>query len=108
MPAFLVRLVPPRSSFPADMTPEEAELMGSHTAHCRALIEEGAGIAFGPVMDPAGVWGLGLIEADDEPALRRMLERDPVIASGRGFRYETFEMPSIMLRPGPGSGRPTT
>lgn len=100
MAVFLVRLIGPRPTFPFDMTEAERAVMGRHFAHCQALVDEGAGIAFGPVLDPGGPWGLGLIEAEDEAALDAILARDPVIAEGHGFRYEKIAMPNIILRPG--------
>jgi hypothetical protein len=36
---------------------------------------------FGPVIDPAGPWGLGVLETDDETAARELVLADPVIAA---------------------------
>jgi uncharacterized protein len=53
----------------------------------------------GPVADPAGGYGIAIIEAASPAALDAMLEADPVIAAGRGFAYEKLLMPAIAVRP---------
>lgn len=96
---FLCRLIPPRTTFPADITTEERELMGQHAMHCRARIAEGGGVVFGPVADPAGAWGLGVVKAKDRADVEAFTAADPVIKAGRGFRYEIAPMMSaITLR----------
>ena len=44
-----------------------------------------------------GPWGLGIVRAsvEESPALR---DSDPVIRSGRGFRYETLPMMRAIVR----------
>ena len=53
----------------------------------------------GPVADPAGGYGVAIIEAASEAALEAMQASDPVIAAGRGFAYENRLMPMIAVRP---------
>jgi uncharacterized protein YciI len=38
-------------------------------------------VVFGPVLDRSGSWGLGVVEADDEDALRAFAASDPVVVS---------------------------
>jgi uncharacterized protein YciI len=56
--------------------------MGEHAAYLRERLARGEVVAFGPVDDPAGSWGLGLIALDDEAAARAIGESDPAVASG--------------------------
>jgi uncharacterized protein YciI len=98
MAYFLCRLSGPRPSFPMEMTPREAELMGEHAAYWNAKADEGVVIVFGPVMDPAGVWGLGITETDDAAATQRLLDADPVILAGAGFSWSVAPMPQAGLR----------
>lgn len=96
--AYLVKLIAPRATFPRDMTPDEREVMMQHVAYCREQLAVGNAIAFGPVDDPQGVWGLGIIRATDDAALAAFTANDPIVKSGRGFRYETLPMLNIMAR----------
>jgi uncharacterized protein YciI len=98
MPVYLCKLSPPRPSFPGDMTAEEAAVMGEHAAYWTQLTESGAAVVFGPVFDPAGVWGLAIVDAADETAARALTDDDPVIRSGRGFGYAIHPMPNAVVR----------
>src|SRR5262245_29446465 len=91
MPHFFLKLIPPRPTFPTDMNETERAAMQRHAAYLAELIEKGAGIAFGPVFDPAGVFGMGIVEAEDEAAARALTDKDPAVTSGVG-RYEIFPM----------------
>ena len=53
----------------------------------------------GPVADPAGGYGIAIIEAASEAALEAMQAADPVIAARRGFAYENRPMLGIAVRP---------
>ncbi len=90
--AFFLRLIGPRPTFPFDMTPEEREIMTAHGAYWREQLAAGTVVVFGPVMDPAGPWGLGVVRAADEDAVTAFERGDPAIQSGRGFRYERLPM----------------
>ena len=70
MSHYLCRLLGPRPTFPGDMTAAEREAMQRHAAYWRELLAQGKAIAFGPVADPKGVWGLGLVSVRDEAELR--------------------------------------
>jgi uncharacterized protein YndB with AHSA1/START domain len=94
---FLCKLIGPRPTFPFDMTPDEQALMGNHAAYWASHLADGTVVVFGPVMDPGGPWGLGIVRAQDEAALRAYLAKDPVITAERGFRYETMLMMSALV-----------
>jgi uncharacterized protein YciI len=91
MPHFFLKLVPPRPAFAADMSEAERGIMQRHAGYLAKLLAEGTGIAFGPVMDPAGVFGMGIIEAADEAVARAITDRDPAVTEGVG-RYEIYPM----------------
>ena len=91
MAHFVYRLIPPRPTFAFDMTETEAELMGKHAAYWREQMDRGRVVVFGPVMDPAGVWGLGVLDTADEDEARSLVLADPVIDAGVG----TYEIHAI-------------
>jgi uncharacterized protein YndB with AHSA1/START domain len=96
---FLLRLLAPRPTFPMDMTAEERAMMLEHVAYWTQQMQAGTAYAFGPVLDPKGPWGLGLVRAADEDAIRRFEAGDPAIRSERGFRYEVLPLLRLVVRP---------
>ncbi len=100
MAFFLCKLIAPRSTFAQDMTESERKLMGEHGGYWRTLADRGVAVVFGPVMDPKGAWGLGLLEAKDETEVRALLADDPVTKANAGFRYEINPMAQATLRKG--------
>jgi uncharacterized protein len=86
---FFVTLTPPRVTFPHDMTNEEREIMNRHVAYWRGLLDKGIAIAFGPVMDPKGPFGMAVVEVENEQQLNEVVAGDP--ANGLQ-RFETFPM----------------
>src|SRR5271166_4680228 len=74
---FFCRLIPPRPTFAADMTPDEASIMQSHVAYWSDLLARGKAVVFGPVADPHGPWGLGVIRVADEAEASALTEGDP-------------------------------
>jgi uncharacterized protein YndB with AHSA1/START domain len=93
---FFCRLLPPRPSFAMDMSAEEAEVMKSHALYWRGLLARGTAVVFGPVADPQGAWGMGVLRAADEAEVKRLQAEDPAILSRRGFRSEAFAMLSAV------------
>jgi uncharacterized protein len=98
MPFHLCKLLPPRPTFPADMTAAEAGLMQEHAAYWRRVADEGAALFVGPVLDPAGAWGIAIVDVDDAASASALTGQDPVILSGSGFRYEIHPVPQAILR----------
>jgi len=74
------------------MTTEEAGVMQAHIAYWTELLSTGNAIVFGPVADPKGPWGLGVIRASDDEHMRQLTGADPVARSGMGFQYEVLPM----------------
>jgi uncharacterized protein YciI len=93
---FLCKLIPPRASFPRDMTAEERSAMEEHVQYWTARMVEGTALLFGPVLDPAGPWGLGIVRVEDQTALQRLQEEDPAIRAGIGLRYEALPMARVI------------
>jgi uncharacterized protein YciI len=91
---FLCRLIPPRSTFPADITAAEAETMKQHVVYWTGLLAKKSVIAFGPVADPKGTWGMGIVDVRDETELRELQENDP--ARRIGMKYEAYPMPRLV------------
>ena len=95
---FLYKLIPPRPSFAMDMSEAEAAAMAEHAQYWRGLLAAGSAVAFGPVVEPSGVWGLAVVEAEDEAAVRAFGERDPAVTSGTAT-FEVYPMLSAVVRP---------
>jgi uncharacterized protein YndB with AHSA1/START domain len=95
---FFLKLVPPRPTFALDMNDDERALMQRHVAYWTEKLREGSAIVFGPVGDPTGPWGLGVVRVPDEAGARAFEAGDPAIAAGRGFRYEILPMPTAVHR----------
>ena len=92
---FFVRTNNPRPTFHQDMTPEERAVMVRHVEYWTAFARSGVAIAFGPVMDPAGVYGIGVYSANDEAHMRKLLADDP--ANGV-LTYEVHPMPRLVTK----------
>ena len=92
MPYFLCRLTPPRVTFAVDMSDDEKALMQTHAAWWLDQIAKGVALLFGPVLDPEGPWGLGIVEVDDESKARALAAGDPVIKAAIGFTYDVLPM----------------
>jgi uncharacterized protein len=98
MAYFLCKLNPPRPTFAQDMTAEERTIMQQHVAYWTKLADEDIAIAFGPVADPAGTWGVGILRVGTEAEAQAIRAEDPTMKSGLGFRFEPFPMPRLILR----------
>jgi uncharacterized protein len=86
---FFLKLNPPRPSFALDMSPEERAVMLRHIDYWAPYVEDGTMIVMGPVMDPAGAYGAGVIAVESEAVLGGLLAGDP--ANGLN-RYDVFPM----------------
>jgi uncharacterized protein len=93
---FLYKLSPPRPTFDQDMSETEGAIMGRHVAYWQELAERGTAIAFGPVSDPAGAWGLAVVEAETNEQVRALGDADPAVVSGLA-RFEICPMPGAIV-----------
>lgn len=73
--------------------------MEEHFGYWAGLIQQRRAVAYGPVPDPAGTYGIAVLEVDDEPAARSIAEGDPAITANAGFGFELHPMPDAIVRP---------
>jgi len=69
MPHFFLKLIAPRPTFATDMNDAEKKMMQEHFLYWKVRQDKGDVLVFGPVMDPAGPYGMALS--------RRMTKRVP-------------------------------
>jgi len=96
MKYFFCKLIPPRATFAQDMTPAERVLMGQHVAYWQGLMNNQKALAFGPVADPQGGYGIGIIAASNDAEMEILRNNDPTIKANTGFRFEALPMPRLM------------
>jgi uncharacterized protein len=82
MPTFVLRLIAPRANFALTITDAEREIMGRHAAHWKPYIDRGEMVVFGPILTDVDSYGLAVVEAEDEQALRDFAANDPVVTTG--------------------------
>ena len=92
---YALKLIPPRPGFPMDMSEEERQTMQQHVEYWSDLLNKGIAIVFGPVFDPNGAYGLGVVEVDDEEQLKEILEKDPAVPLNR---YEYTPMRAVFAK----------
>ncbi len=97
MKYFLCRLIPPRSTFAQDMTEAEGKVMQDHAAYWKKLAKQGTAIVFGPVADPKGVWGVGILKVENEAEVQSLTANDPVMRAAMGATYEILPMLSAVI-----------
>ena len=91
---FFVKTQNPRPTFHLDMTPAERTIMNQHVEYWSDKAACGIAIVFGPVMDPKGVYGIGVYQVQDEAEMHALLEHDP--ANGL-LQYEVLPMPRAVV-----------
>ena len=96
MQGFVLRLLAPRPDFATTMTDDERATMSEHVAYWTGQAEEGNVLAFGPVADPAGGWGMGLMRVSGAEEVDGLTANDPVMLAAGGFRYEVLPMPRLV------------
>jgi len=93
MQTYFCKLVPPRSTFVQDLTPAEGKAMQEHAVYWKDAMSKGKVALFGLVGDPAGAFGIGILEVADLSEARRLTENDPAVLQIPGARYEIHPMP---------------
>jgi uncharacterized protein len=88
---YFFKLIPPRATFPHDITESEKTLMDVHAAYCRQQFDAGKLLLYGPVMAADGAFGVGILEVEDEAEARRFAEDDPSVRGGLN-RWEIYPM----------------
>ena len=95
--AYVLRLIPPRPTFPVDMSEQERRVMQEHVVYWTGHAQAGTVIAFGPVADPHGAWGVAIVEVDGQATIEKLTAEDPVMRNHLGARYEILPMPQLSL-----------
>jgi uncharacterized protein YndB with AHSA1/START domain len=95
---YMCKLLPPRPSFPVDMSEAEARVMQEHVVYWTGLLQKGVAVLFGPVLDPKGAWGAGVVGVGSDDELRALQAGDPAIRASIGFGYEAHPMPGAIVR----------
>ncbi|MDD4971280.1 MAG: YciI family protein [Paludibacter sp.] len=90
---YVVHLLPLRPDFATTMTVEERAIMMQHIAYWNGILNQGKVYAFGPVIDPKGVYGLGVVTVDNEQELKDIISNDP---AGKINKYEYFPMKAVV------------
>ena len=93
MPHYFLKLNPRRTTFAQDMTDEEKAIMQQHVAYWGGLMSKGVVVVYGPVMDPKGVYGMGVVEAEDEEQLQELIRNDPATSIND---YEYYPMRAVI------------
>jgi len=86
---YALYLIPSRADFAQTMTEDERAIMMRHVAYWTEIMEQGKVIAFGPVLDPQEVYGLGIISAENEQEVRDFIAKDP---AAKINKYEYYPM----------------
>jgi len=90
---YAVYLNPPRPDFAVTMTDTERAIMTQHVAYWTEILKQGKVYAFGPVFDPKGIYGLGVVTVDNEQELKDIIANDP---AGKINKYEYFPMKAVV------------
>jgi uncharacterized protein len=90
---FVLYLLPSRPDFAQTMTEEERAIMMQHVAHWTELMNQGKVVAFGPVLDPNEIYGLGIISVDNEQEVKDFIANDPATQINK---YEYFPMHAMV------------
>jgi uncharacterized protein YciI len=69
--------------------------MKTHAAYWKDKADQGIALIYGPVLDPKGEYGLGIIEVDNEDQARTYAANDPTVKSGLN-RIEIHPMRAIL------------
>jgi hypothetical protein len=90
---YAVYLNPSRLDFAMTMTDHERAIMVQHVAYWTELLKMGKVYAFGPVIDPKGIYGLGVVAVDSEQELKDMIANDP---AEKINKFEYFPMKAVV------------
>jgi uncharacterized protein len=106
MGAYVFRLIPSRPTFARDMTAAEGELMQVHAEYWMDLMARGHVVAFGPVDDPSGAYGLAIVTAESPEQAREFADSDPAVVGELQFTTEVAPMLNLITpEPRPVTGR---
>jgi uncharacterized protein YciI len=78
------------------MSDQERTTMTAHVGYWSGLADQGKALAFGPVDDPSGGYGIGIVVAEDRADAEALRDGDPALLSPHGFRTEIAPMLSLV------------
>jgi uncharacterized protein YciI len=81
MNTYFFRLVPPRAMSLPHMPEHELVVIAEHVAYWADLMQRGHVLAFGPVADETGNYGVGVIRAESPEQARMIADEDPAVTS---------------------------
>ncbi len=90
---FFLKLVPKRADFAQTMSDQERNIMLQHAAYWKDYLDRGMVVVYGPVIDPKGVYGIGIVGVDNEKQLYSLMENDP---AGKINNYEYHPMKAVV------------
>ena len=90
-------LIAPRPTFVEDMTDAERAVMAEHAAYRQQLLADGVAVVFGPVLHPAGPYGLAVVEVADQEHVDRIIAADPAVRAG--LKTQVHPMINAVVRP---------
>ena len=90
---YAVYLRPIRPDFATTMTNDEMTIMQQHVGYWTEKMKLGKVYAFGPVMDPKAIYGLGIVAVENEQELQEFIANDP---AGKINEYEYFLMRAVV------------
>ncbi|MGA7769263.1 MAG: YciI family protein [Candidatus Sulfotelmatobacter sp.] len=88
---YFFKLIPPRPTFPYDMTDEERRLMDEHGRYFQEHFDAGRLLLYGPVLATSGAFGLAILEVENEAEARSFGEGDPSVRAGLN-KFEIYPM----------------
>ena len=90
---FVVKLISEQLKNPAQFSEEDKVIMQKHSLFWKNLMEGGNVLVYGPVLDPNGAYGLGIVTAEDKEVVYQMLSGDP---AKQIAHHEVSEMLAIV------------
>lgn len=90
---FALKLIPKRPDFVQTMTDDEKLIMQQHSAYWQEYMNKGQVVVFGPVFDPAGVYGFGIVAMDTEEQVNEFIDNDP---AAKINQYEYYPMMAMV------------
>ena len=90
---YFLKLIPKRPDFAQTMSDEERNIMLLHIAYWKDFLDKGFVVAYGPVMDPKGTYGIAIVAVNNEEQLHKLIENDP---AGKINNYEFYPMRAVI------------
>jgi uncharacterized protein YciI len=89
---FALKLNPCRPDFAQTMTDAERKTMHEHVEYWKTYLDRGIMLIFGPVFDPKGTYGFGIVEVDNEEQVKELIAHDPAQVINT---YEYYPMRAV-------------